>query len=226
MSLKLISATSSHYARKVRIVLAEKSIPFDLITEVPWNSTTQIPQHNPLEKLPVLIIPADGVPGLIAGSGKQVSVSESHFILEWIEFKFPAPKYPSMLPEDGDQRLEAKEIEVVADGMCDALVLRFFEVQRKDQSQEWIARQMRKVDGGMKWLAGRVRPGKEFLVGERFGLADIAVGAVCGYLDVRYEEYPWRARYPDLSKYVDTLQDRESFRITTPRAQKFVDKIV
>ena len=35
--LQLISATPSPYARKVRIALAEKNIPFDLITEVPWN---------------------------------------------------------------------------------------------------------------------------------------------------------------------------------------------
>jgi hypothetical protein len=31
------------YARKVRIVLAEKGIPFELITEVPWDSTTSTP---------------------------------------------------------------------------------------------------------------------------------------------------------------------------------------
>ena len=34
--LKLISATPSPYARKVRIALAEKNIAFELITEVPW----------------------------------------------------------------------------------------------------------------------------------------------------------------------------------------------
>ena len=44
---KLISATPSPYARKVRIQLAEKGIPFELITEVPWNSDTQTPLHNP-----------------------------------------------------------------------------------------------------------------------------------------------------------------------------------
>ena len=52
---QLLSATPSPYARKVRIALAEKGIPFELLTEVPWNKTTQTPKHNPLEKLPVLI---------------------------------------------------------------------------------------------------------------------------------------------------------------------------
>jgi hypothetical protein len=54
---KLISATPSPYARKVRIQLAEKGIPFELITEVPWNADTQTPRYNPLEKLPVYFVP-------------------------------------------------------------------------------------------------------------------------------------------------------------------------
>ena len=40
---RLISATPSPYARKVRIQLAEKNIPFELITEVPWDNDTQTP---------------------------------------------------------------------------------------------------------------------------------------------------------------------------------------
>lgn len=40
MGLKLISATPSPYARKVRIMLAEKDIPFELQTEVPWDRYT------------------------------------------------------------------------------------------------------------------------------------------------------------------------------------------
>ncbi len=54
--MKLISATPSPYARKVRIALAEKAVPFELVAEVPWNSDTTLPRHNPLEKLPVLVL--------------------------------------------------------------------------------------------------------------------------------------------------------------------------
>ena len=98
----LISATPSPYARKVRITLAEKKVPFTLQTEVPWDKTTQTPQYNPLEKLPVLIDSATGK-----------AVYESHFILDWIETKHPTPP---MLPADVDDRLFAKQVEVVADG--------------------------------------------------------------------------------------------------------------
>ena len=54
---KLISATPSPYARKVRIALAEKGLPFELLTEVPWDNTTTTPRYNPLEKLPVRLLP-------------------------------------------------------------------------------------------------------------------------------------------------------------------------
>ena len=120
----LISATPSPYARKVRILLQEKGLPFELQTEVPWDSTTKTPQYNPLEKLPVLIFD-DGT-----------SIYESHYILEYLEAKYPKP---SLMPEGLDDRLFAKKIEVICDGICDALVLAFFERMRDPdkQSQAW-----------------------------------------------------------------------------------------
>jgi len=212
MMLKLISATPSPYARKVRIILAEKAIPFELVTEVPWNSTTTPPRYNPLEKLPVLVLPD--------GSG----VYESRFILEWIEAKHPEPP---MLPQDTDARLFARQVEVVADGVCDALVLLFWERHRQAemQSAEWQARQLRKVDGGMAVLAGWAGT-SAFMVGGQFGLADVAAGTVCRYLDVRFPDYAWRSRHPGLSAYCDALERRPSFQGSVPVSQAISDKIV
>ena len=93
------------------------------------------------------------------------------------------------------------------------------------QSKEWIARQQRKIDGGMKWLAGKAK-GNEFLVGDEFGLANIAAGTVCLYLDVRWPEYGWRESYSELARYVDRLGRRESFRGMVPVPQVIGDKIV
>ena len=210
--LKLISATPSPYARKVRIALAEKGIPFELITEVPWDSTTATPQYNPLEKLPVLLLEDGG------------SVYESRFILEWIEAKHPTP---ALLPADTDVRLFARQVEVVVDGVCDALVALFWERQRDPgkQSPEWTARQMRKVDGGMRALAGWAGE-REFVVGDTFGLADIATGTVCRYLDVRFPAYPWRETHPALSRYSDRMERRPSFAGSVPVAQVISDKVV
>lgn len=212
MMLKLISATPSPYARKVRITLAEKAIPFELVTEVPWNSTTATPLYNPLEKLPVLVLPD--------GSG----VYESRYILEWIEAKYPTPP---MLPDDIDARLFARKVEVVADGVCDALVLIFWEQHRPEelQSKAWKARQMRKVDGGVAALAAWVGT-KPYIVEGTFGLADVAAGTLCRYMDVRFPSYDWRTQHPGLSDYSDVLERRPSFQNTVPVPQVIGDTVV
>jgi glutathione S-transferase len=117
MTWTLISATPSPYARKVRIALAEKGIPFELKTELD-----------------------DGT-----------AVYESHYILDWLETKYPSPP---MLPQDVDERLFAKKVEVVADGMCDAMVLAFFEKQRDQdkQSKPWTARYGLAIDTLSFWM--------------------------------------------------------------------------
>lgn len=210
--LQLISATPSPYARKVRIALAEKGIPFELLTEVPWDSTTATPRHNPLEKLPVLI--------LENGS----SVYESRFILEYLEVHHPTP---AMLPDTPEAVLAARHVEVLCDGICGALVLLFWERNRasEHQSEEWQARQQRKVDGGLRAVAA-IASDREWVIGTRFGLADIVAGCMTRYLDVRFPELPWRTRHPNLAALSNRLEQRESFQATIPVAQKITDKVV
>jgi glutathione S-transferase len=60
-------------------------------------------------------------------------VYESHYVLEYIEAKFPGRS--PMISQDIGERLFAKKVEVVADGMCDGLVLLFFEKQRAEAAQ-------------------------------------------------------------------------------------------
>ena len=209
--LKLISATPSPYARKVRIALAEKGLPFELLTEVPWDDTTSTPKHNPLEKLPVLLLPDGG------------SVYESSYILQYLELKHPQPP---LLPDDIDGKLAARKLEVLCDGVCDAVVLTLFEKMRAGGgSPEWLARQRRKVEGGVKEMA-RLVGSRTWAVGDSFSLGDVAVGTAVGYLSVRFQEMPWRTLYHDLTLLSDRLEERSSFRGSVPFAQTIHDKVV
>ena len=54
--MKLIIATPSPFARKVRVALREKKINFNEIIDVPWNTNTVTIEHNPLGKIPILLI--------------------------------------------------------------------------------------------------------------------------------------------------------------------------
>ncbi|MGE0698626.1 MAG: glutathione S-transferase family protein [Hyphomicrobiaceae bacterium] len=208
----LLSATPSPYARKVRIALIEKAIPFRLETEVPWDRSTSTPRYNPLEKLPVPITEAGD------------SVYESRFILEWLEARHPTP---ALLPDDIEGRLAARQMEVLADGVCDAFVLFFFERMRtpERQSPEWMARQRRKIDGGLREIARRIGT-REYAVGERFGLADIAAATAVGYLSVRFPDLDWRGEYPALAAYSDRMEQRPSLAATRPVPQTITDKVV
>ena len=210
--MKLISATPSPYARKVRIALAEKSVPFELQTEVPWNEETSLPQHNPLEKLPVLILD-DGS-----------TIWESSFILEWIERKYPQPP---LLPADDDGILAHKRMDALATGVCDAFLLVFFERMRPEahRSQAWTDRQMRKVHGGLAEIA-RVVGDQTYAVRDSFGIADISAGSTLGYLDVRFPELGWRTTHPNLSRYMDGLMQRPSFQDTVPYPQTIASAVV
>jgi len=93
---RLISATPSPYARKVRLALAEKAIAFELITETPWDKTTVTPRYNPLEKLPILLL-EDGS-----------SIYESSFILEYLELKHPSPPLVSANIDERRRPVDSK----------------------------------------------------------------------------------------------------------------------
>ena len=208
---KLISATPSPYARKIRIALTEKGLPFELITEVPWNSTTATPLYNPLEKLPVLLLPEGG------------SVYESSYILEWLELKYPQTP---LLPKDIDGILAAKKLDVLCNGVCDAVVLTHFERLREGAaSPPWLDRQRRKIEGGMREIAQLIGE-REWAVGDRFGLGDIAAATAAGYLSVRYKELAWQDLYPSFASYCQRLEQRRSLLDNKPFPQTISDRIV
>lgn len=128
-----------------RITMTLKGIPFELQTEIPWESSTQTPKYNPLEKLPILIFP-DGRP----------PVYDSAHIQEYLVQKY-ANLEPKLMTGDVDLDLQARQIQVLAEGLMDAYVLAVFESRRDSPSSEWQARQDRKIDGAMKAFDNMVR---------------------------------------------------------------------
>jgi glutathione S-transferase len=73
---------------------------------------------------------------------------------------------------------------------------------------------------------GRLVPQQGYCVGDRFGLGDIAVGCVVGYLTVRAPEIEWQGRHPSLIALYERLMQRESFRTTVPFAQQIEAGVV
>ena len=70
---------------------------------------------------------------------------KSSFILQYLELTYP--QHP-LLPSGVGGTLAARRFELLCDGICDAIVLTFFERLRIDAASiEWLARQRRKFDG-------------------------------------------------------------------------------
>ncbi|CZR68192.1 uncharacterized protein PAC_18091 [Phialocephala subalpina] len=216
--LTLISATPSPYARKNRIAMIEKGIPFELKSEIPWHSTTETPKYNPLEKLPILIF-NDGRP----------PIYESWYIQEYIVQKYRGTG-PDLMPTGLDDQLLVRQIQVLADGACDAMGLVFFEDGRGElKSQEWRDRQMRKVTGVLKAMDELVKKSQgKFLVGGEFSVADIAVGAMLGFMNMvetKFGLIRWLDEFPDLRGYWERLESRESFKETQPVMFELTEKV-
>jgi len=204
--MQLIIASPSPFARKVRIALHEKGLPFEEVMDVPWNPDTVTPAHNPLGKIPVLLL----------DDGR--AIYDSRVIVEYLE-TLEAP--PALIPADPAARVAVRQIEALADGICDAVVLTVLEENRKPglQSGDWLARQRRKIELGTAELA-RLLGERQHFVGEALSLADIAAGAALAYLDLRLPAYLWRPDYPTLVAFSARMEARESFACSKPHAQK------
>lgn len=204
--MKLIGSLTSPFVRKVRIVAAEKHIDYEFVVDVPWDETTQVPDFNPLGKVPVWVL----------DDGK--TLFDSRVIVEYLDSISPAGH---VMPKEPRPRIAVKRWEALADGICDAAALVFVEKKRPtaQQSPEWIRRQMAKVNAGLKAMSEELDQQKvsdSWCTGEVFTLADIAVGCALGYLEFRYPDLDWRRTHPNLSELYDRLLRRPTFKDTMP----------
>jgi glutathione S-transferase len=193
--LKLIIATPSPFARKVRIALLEKSLAHEVIVQNPWRTAVAA---NPLGKVPLLLLDDGRV------------VHDSRVIVEYLD-TLGAP--PPLLPADARLRVLHRQMEALADGICEAVVLVVTERARpaEKQSADWIARQAGKIAPALQALEQDLPSG--------FGLAHIAAGCALGYLDLRFPELDWRARHAKLRDLHEGLEGRSSFQASRPAAQ-------
>jgi glutathione S-transferase len=200
--LKLIASKTSPYARKVRIVLAEKKVEYQMLEMTAWDAGNPVHAYNPLGKLPVLILD-DGT-----------HLYDSRVIVEYIDLVSPVSR---LIPEPARQRIAVKKWEALADGVCDATAAIVMERRRPAvlQSEDWIDRQRRKIREGAAELS-RELDERAWCHGETYSLADIATGCALGYLDLRHAELDWRALHANLARLADKLAKRPPFADTLP----------
>ncbi|MFN7668233.1 MAG: glutathione S-transferase N-terminal domain-containing protein [Burkholderiales bacterium] len=200
--MKLIGSHSSPYARKVRIVLAEKKLDYQFVLEDVWSPNTGIKEFNPLGKVPCLIMDDGG------------AVFDSRVICEYLDGLSPNAR---LSPQVSRARIAVKTWEALADGLCDAAIAVRLESQRAADRQDpmSISRQMGKMDSALEAISNGLGD-NPWCVGVNMTLADIAVGAALAYLDFRFPHIAWREQHPNLLRLQEKLEKRPSFIDTAP----------
>jgi len=202
--MRLIASHGSPFSRKVRIVMAEKKIDFDLVLDSAWGPDPIVAQSNPLGKIPCLVMEDGG------------AMFDSRVIVEYLDTLTPVGK---LIPVGGRERAEVKCWEALADGLLDAAVaMRVEETQRDPahRSPAWVERQAGKIRASLRAMSAGLAD-HSWCTGNHFTLADIAVGCALMWLELRFPQFTWREEYPRLARLADKLAERPSFRDTVPQ---------
>ena len=202
MSLKLIGAHISPFVRKVRIMLAEKNLPYEHDPMVPFGVSDDYKRMNPLGKIPVLT------------DGDKV-LPDSSAICVYLEKIQPEP---SLYSDDAYELARTLWFEEYADaGIIDGTIVPFQQrilrpVFFKEETEEDKIEEALTVTLPPHFdYLERELGDNDWLVGNRFSLADLATGAQFvsfqhggGEVDAE--------RWPRLAAYIDRILSRPSFK--------------
>jgi len=171
--ITLYDADRCPYCARVRIVLAEKSVPYETVVVDLADRPAWLHEKNPAGKVPVL--EEDGL-----------CIPESAVIMELLEERYPEPP---LYPADAAQRALAR----LAVWRFDDEFSRDYYAARRG-SREGFMKRIAELELRLQKSA--------FLAGQQFTLADIAwfpwLPRAEAYLGLDLEEYPaiaaWRDR--------------------------------
>ena len=203
--MKLLSAPASPFARKVRIVLAEKRIECDIATVDVQPQENEVNAHNPLGKIPTLVLD-DGT-----------AIYDSRVIVEFLDNMTANSR---LIPQDKRERIAVRRWEALADGVLDAGLLVRYESLRpqNEQGASWTAKQMARLRRGLAQMEADLGA-HAWCQRRRYTLADIALGCCVGWIGFRKPGgIDWRADYKNLAKHYDKLMQRPAFADTVPAA--------
>jgi glutathione S-transferase len=145
--ITLLDAGRCPYCARVRIVLAEKDVPYETVEIDLADRPAWLYEKNPAGKVPVL--DEDGW-----------TLPESAVIAEYLEERYPEPP---LWPADAGERAVGRLLVFRFDDFSKP----YYALRRgEDGARERFERELAALDGlleGMPWLSGRA-----------FGLADVA----------------------------------------------------
>jgi glutathione S-transferase len=200
--LKLFYSKYSPFARKV-LITAHLTGHVDHIEIIDFMKTGSFKpsedyhRSNPLLKIPALQILPDN------------AIIDSPVICEYLNaFSLQDNIYPL----DQNEYFFQRKLESIADGACDATVLRRYESLRPTNlfSQDYDNTQKLKVENSLDYLETIADDFKTpYMIGE------ISIMCMLSYLDLRFSKEDWRISRPKLTKWYEECQTWEPFQSTS-----------
>lgn len=199
----VFGVSPSPFVRKVRVVLAEKNIPYELAPVFPGDADPKYRAMSPLGKIPAF---KDG----------ERTLCDSSIICSYLERVHPTP---ALYPQDPYEYARALWYEEYGDTAVVQVVgpKIFFEkivnpgFFKKPTNQEVVDKAVKEeVPPLCDYVEGQLGNG-DFLVGNKFSIADI--GMASPFANFQHAGYKVDAkRWPKLSAFLDRILGRPSFQ--------------
>lgn len=197
--LKLFCFPRSGNSREVKLVLAEKNIPFEAVD-------VHAKDFNKEDAAFRKASPQGKVPAIIDG---DVFMSEAFEINQYLDKKYPEPP---LLPKDESERKKIREWVALYDKRfvlkIGLLVIECLLKPKDQQKEETKARLRGEIVEAMKELDAMLE-GKDYLFGN-YSLADAAVTPHIAALPILGTGIP--ADYKNMTAWFKRIQERPSFK--------------
>ncbi|MEM7544910.1 MAG: glutathione S-transferase family protein [Pseudomonadota bacterium] len=200
---RLFHLPLSPFCRKVRLVLAEKRIEFELVEELPWDRRIDFLRLNPAGAVPVFIDDEGAV------------FSESNAICEYLEETGPEPR---LLPSDAVDRAEARRLvawfddkfhrEVTVNLVYERVNKRLMKAGYPDSA--FVKAGSKNVKYHLEYI-GWLIDGRNWLAGDQLSLADFAAASHLSCLDYS-GDVPWDIA-PAAKEWYARVKSRPAFRM-------------
>lgn len=205
MALKhtLYQSLRSPFARRIRVLLEELGVPYELQTVDVFNPPPGFYEVNPLGRVPALRL----------GDSCEVLI-DSNEISHFLEENYCS--HP-LFNRGGIRQARVSQIRALSIGLMECVIPVFLESLRPvaKRSEVFTQELTSDIHRTLKYLESEFSG--PFYFGEKIGVWDIDLGAALGYLDLRMGTSVCD-RYPRLRQYYKTLSCRPSFQKTHPPA--------
>ncbi len=195
------------FARKVRIVLGEKKLDFELRSEKVWERRDGFLALNPAGEVPVLVETDEA-------EATQRVIADSAAICEYLDESWPEPP---LLGSTAEARAEVRRLavwfdlkfhrEVTVNLVDEKINKRFLGLGQPSSSA--IRAGFANIEthlGYISWLMER----RHWLAGDEFSLADVAAAAQISCVDY-LGDVPWES-WPEVKNWYARVKSRPSLR--------------